>query len=314
MMVAESDVDRTSDGGGDEPLWPMGAVSRRIGIGEHTLRAWERRFGFPEPVRLPSGHRRYPADQVRQLVLINEALKAGYRAGDVVPLSRERLAALLDDSGRTGAWRQEAAADWLGELLGAARRLDRETIVAGLRRDAVNLGVARFLRERVEPALVAVGEAWSRSELEIRHEHFLSAAVEDVLRTLRAPLEAAGRGRPVVLASLPDELHTLGLQIAALAIAAADRALRLIGAHTPVDEIVEAAVAVDAAAVGLTVSQVGFNEGTVGQISSIRERLPTRIRLWIGGAGSRELDAVPPGVEALPTLDDLERALRTLDG
>ena len=35
-------------------LWPMGAVARRTGIGEHTLRAWERRFGFPAPHRLES--------------------------------------------------------------------------------------------------------------------------------------------------------------------------------------------------------------------------------------------------------------------
>ena len=80
-------------------LWPMGAVTRRTGIGEHTLRAWERRFGFPAPHRLDSGHRRYPADQVQQLMLINAALNCGYRAGDVVPLGRTELEDLLRDCG-----------------------------------------------------------------------------------------------------------------------------------------------------------------------------------------------------------------------
>jgi len=36
-------------------------------VGEATLRAWERRFGFPEPRREPSGHRRYSAADVERI-------------------------------------------------------------------------------------------------------------------------------------------------------------------------------------------------------------------------------------------------------
>jgi DICT domain-containing protein len=34
-------------------------VTRRTGVEAATLRIWEQRHGFPEPQRLPSGHRRY---------------------------------------------------------------------------------------------------------------------------------------------------------------------------------------------------------------------------------------------------------------
>jgi MerR family transcriptional regulator, light-induced transcriptional regulator len=34
-------------------------VARRTGVESATLRMWEQRYGFPEPERLPSGHRRY---------------------------------------------------------------------------------------------------------------------------------------------------------------------------------------------------------------------------------------------------------------
>ena len=37
----------------------IGAMVKATGVGEATLRAWERRFGFPSPEREPSGHRRY---------------------------------------------------------------------------------------------------------------------------------------------------------------------------------------------------------------------------------------------------------------
>jgi DICT domain-containing protein len=37
----------------------IGELASRTGVGEATLRMWERRHGFPAPERLASGHRRY---------------------------------------------------------------------------------------------------------------------------------------------------------------------------------------------------------------------------------------------------------------
>ena len=42
-------------------------VARETGVTEGTLRMWETRYGFPEPQRLPSGHRRYTTDHVIQV-------------------------------------------------------------------------------------------------------------------------------------------------------------------------------------------------------------------------------------------------------
>lgn len=294
-------------------LWPMGAVTRRTGVGEHTLRAWERRFGFPQPVRLPSGHRRFSPDQVRQLLLIAEALRCGYRAGDVVPLPVEGLEELLRQSGRVDDATGELVPDWLQRVLEAGRRFDREALAGELHHAAATLGLARFLRERIEPIMVEVGRAWARGDLQVRHEHFISEVVEDALRSLRSSLGAAG-GRPVVLASLPGDAHRLGLQIAALAIAAAGRSETVLGGNTPVEEIVEAAAALGAAAVGLSLNESAVSDDAVAAVADIRRRLPARTRLWLGGSGARKLDPLPVNVQVVDTLDRLDSALRTLGG
>jgi DNA-binding transcriptional MerR regulator/methylmalonyl-CoA mutase cobalamin-binding subunit len=294
-----------------EQLWPMGAVTRRTGIGEHTLRAWERRYGFPQPFRLPSGHRRYTGDQVRQLLLIGEALRRGYRAGDVVTLDQSRLEALLQDSGAAVSV-VEQSPDWLQQILEASRRFDRDEVFSRLRHAAANLGTGVFLRERVTPLLHELGEAWSRGELEIRHEHFCSEVLEDVLRTLRLPLEATATGRPVVLTSLPDESHGLGLHIVALAVAAAGRSPRVLGTYTPANEIIQTALSVDAAAVGVSITDHTVGDESVQQVTNIRRELPSRIRLWLGGAGAKRLTGLPFSAEVLDTLDDLDRALQLL--
>lgn len=45
----------------------IGDVVAATGVGEATLRAWERRFGFPTPRREPSGHRRYSRGDIEQI-------------------------------------------------------------------------------------------------------------------------------------------------------------------------------------------------------------------------------------------------------
>ena len=296
-----------------QQLWPMGAVTRRTGIGEHTLRAWERRFGFPKPLRLASGHRRFSGEQVQHLLLIAKALKYGYRAGDIVPLPLSELELLLQSSGafdRTSA--TGSAEDVMLRAFDACKQFDRESLAALLHSEAAVLGLPRFLRERVAPLLDEVGDAWGRGEIEIRHEHFFSEVLEDELRRLRSPLESAAKGRPVVIASLPNELHGLGLQIAALAIVTAGRGVRVLGPHLPAEEIVQAAKALDASAVGLSVSIFAEPEETAREITALRERLPAGIDLWIGGAGSTTLGNMPDGVKITSTLDDLDRVLTRL--
>jgi DICT domain-containing protein len=61
----------------DDSLLTIGQVADRTGLSEPTLRAWERRFGFPAPVRGPGGRRRYPAEQIDQLWRIKSSRKAG---------------------------------------------------------------------------------------------------------------------------------------------------------------------------------------------------------------------------------------------
>jgi DNA-binding transcriptional MerR regulator len=52
---------------GDDASLSIGDVVAATGVGEATLRAWERRFGFPSPRREPSGHRRYSGDEVERI-------------------------------------------------------------------------------------------------------------------------------------------------------------------------------------------------------------------------------------------------------
>lgn len=295
-------------------LWPMGAVTRRTGITEHTLRAWERRFGFPKPIRLPSGHRRFTVDQVRQLLLINQALRCGYRAGDIVPLEAGRIEKLIRESG-AGTDEGESTGDtafWIQGVLGDTVAFDEAAIRGKMASDAAKLGARVFLRERAVPLIEELGNAWERGDIGIRHEHFVSGILEEFLGELRHPFEASSIGRPVVLACLPDELHSLGLQLVAAEVAAAGRKNLVLGPQTPIDEIVATAETLDAAAVGLSVSVFAPPETTAAQVADLREALPAKTELWVGGGGATGLASLPKGSVHVDSLDDVAEAVRRL--
>ncbi len=292
--------------------WAMGAVARRTGLGEHTLRAWERRFGFPRPQRLASGHRRYPDDQVVRLLLIARALAHGCRAGDVVPLPLERLRAVVrtcEDHDEQAPQLGERA--WVDEVVTAARRLDPAAVVALLRLEAVRLGLPRFLRERLGPLLVEVGDGWTRETVAIRHEHLLSEQVDAFLRAERAALELRAGGRPVVLATLPGEAHLFGVHVAALEVVLRGRAVLVLGGQLPAGEVAAAAAAVGAAAVAVSVSLAAAPVATEALLAELRAALAPATRLWVGGGGAIALD-LPAGADLVATLDALVAALAGL--
>jgi len=63
----------------EQPTLSIGDLARATGIAAATLRAWETRHGFPQPLRLRSGHRRYSQDHVAAVLDVRRRRDAGVR-------------------------------------------------------------------------------------------------------------------------------------------------------------------------------------------------------------------------------------------
>ena len=59
-------------------VYGIGDVVERTGVAEGTLRMWERRYGFPMPARLASGHRRYSDRDIELIRRVAAQRAAGY--------------------------------------------------------------------------------------------------------------------------------------------------------------------------------------------------------------------------------------------
>ncbi len=286
-----------------EPGWlTIGSLARATGIPPSTLRTWELRYRVPVPSRKPSGHRLYPADSVRHLRALRRALDLGRTPAEVMRLPLGALEALLGDPrgaaerapggsrrlvGRTSRAGEGngAAREFLAAQFEAVKSLDRRTLRNSLADSWARLGPIEAMDTVVMPLLVEIGTAWANGSLSIRHEHFASAVAADFLREARRPFEERAEGPLVAMATLPGDLHEIGLISAAIAFSMRGWRVGYLGTDTPVREVAAYAREVTVRAVALSISP-GRRRGAATAIRGLRLALPPSVELWIGGSGA----------------------------
>jgi DNA-binding transcriptional MerR regulator len=76
----------------------ISAVAARTGVSVPVLRAWERRFGFPVPARLPSGHRRYGEADVERIRQVIAERDRGRSLESAIARARSSVTPAADDA------------------------------------------------------------------------------------------------------------------------------------------------------------------------------------------------------------------------
>jgi len=281
----------------------IGALSRATEIPVETLRTWERRYGAPLPFRKPSGHRVYDSEMVDRLRLVRTLMDRGHRPGEILGLSAKELGALLR---LTDSW-QPAPTPGCGVggldrglvvLFAGVVDLDRARLIGELRRQWAHMGPIPFLDELAGPFMADVGVAWHSGKLEVRHEHFAAACLSDFLREVREPFERRATGPRVVVSTLSGDRHEAGLLAVSVVLAMRGYRVAYLGADTPIDQIA-AAVSRDIAAVAVSISSAVPRSRAAKAVALLRDALPRRAPLWIGGVGA------PPPVTGVERFDSL---------
>ena len=286
----------------NDGLYSIGVVERDTGIGRDTLRVWERRYGFPEPVRSEKGERKYSEKQLRQLQRIRRLLDQGMRPGKLLPLGEEGLDELEASLQSEQPVQLEQA---VSELIEAIHSADAELLESLLQRQYQQQGMQGFILKTVVPLLNTVGELWARGKLQIFQEHFLSQQLIRFLNTEIAKLQRHARKPRVLLATLPGEEHTLGLLMVAAMLSSHGVSIINIGAEVPMDQIGHAVEQFNVDIVGITFSGAYQYKNIRPHLIELRELIPDDIEIWTGGEGVRRLRKLPVGVTKFSTLEKL---------
>jgi methanogenic corrinoid protein MtbC1 len=289
-------------------LLNISVVERETGIGKDTLRVWERRYGFPVPVRDQNEERLYPGGQVDQLRLIKRLLDIGMRPSKVVGLSIPELSALLTEPSKDEPI-------YSAELLQFVELIKAHQ--GGALRVALNLalyrqGMPEFLSKTITQLNHLVGEAWMRGDILVFEEHLYSEQITSVLRSAIATIRNPAGTPRILLTTLPGEVHSLGLLMAEATLSLSGAHCTMLGVQTPIGEIVLAAQAhqSDIVALSFTLSMPPLQ--IKSGLQQLRQALPQHVALWVGGAGVARQKKGEDGVQYFGVLADLTEAVSLL--
>lgn len=275
----------------------IAAVERETGLGKDTLRVWERRYGFPRPSRDENGDRLYPPEQVSRLRLIKRLMDRGHRPGKLVLAEESELQAWSAEAAgaASGGAPTDAAALPAGGLAGPREGLGEVIELLG-RHDAVGLrrvlsqkiareGLQTFVLDTLPNLNILVGAGWASGQIEVFAEHLYTEQIQVLLRQAIAALPPGSRRPQVLLTTVPDEQHILGvLMLESLLTLRGIRCVSL-GTQTPLAEIVAAVGAHGADVVALSFSAAFPARQVLPLVNQLRAALPASVGLWVGGAG-----------------------------
>ena len=286
---------------------PINAVERETGLNKDLLRMWERRYGFPAPLRDVNGDRLYPPEQVEKLSLLRRLLDQGHRPGRLMKMDEAELRELASPAAHSQALSVEGSAQ--AELIALLGQHDVAAIQHYLHVQQTRQSLRDFVCGFLADANRAVGDAWMRGQISIAEEQLYTEQVIRVLRQLMQNLPLGSRAPRCLLTTVSGELHGLGLLMVEAILRLAGCNPVNLGPNLPLLEIASAAKAHRCDVVILSYSAAYPATEIAKTLQDLQALLPANTALWSGGHGVRLLRRKPAGVQLTPEMADLELQL-----
>ena len=222
---------------GTEPL-TVAAVARRLGVAPATLRTWDRRYGLGPSEHSSGEHRRYNGSDIARLTLMRKLVIAGVSPAEAAQRALAFDGEVSPESLTNSITSDVAVREELVEtLIRAARAYDRNFIEELLRSELSARGITNTWNEVLVPLLIIIGDEWADSGTGIETEHLVSEIIKRLLQEANASVQNPVNARPVLLACIGEEMHSLALYALGAVLSERKIATQFLGARTPIEAI-----------------------------------------------------------------------------
>jgi len=283
----------------------VAAVARRLGVAPATLRTWDRRYGLGPSEHSTGEHRRYNNHDLARLTLMRKLVIAGVSPAEAaqraLSFDGQSSAELISTSLSKDV---EVREELVETLIRAARAYDRNFIEELLRAELSASGITNTWNEVIVPLLILIGDEWAESGTGIETEHLVSEIIKRLLQEENKSVQNPINARPVLLACIGEEMHSLALYALGAALSERNIAIQFLGARTPI-EAIGAVVKRSAPPAIFLWAQLGKNgdPAVIGELPAIRPAP----RIVLGGPGWKSSDK-----KSAVLVDDLLEAVEEI--
>jgi DNA-binding transcriptional MerR regulator len=249
-------------------------LSRRVGVHAETLRAWERRYGVLRPRRTVGNTRLYSGLDEARVRLMKRHIAQQVPVAQAAEMAMS--ASLRLSPGAEDLIPPHEAQRVLHELRLSLDAFDESSGDRALQQLSAAYGTRALLHDIVIPYLHDVGDRWSNDHLSVAQEHFASQFFLSRLHGLARGWDR-GLGPPAVIAAAPNDYHTIGLICFGITLHRLGWRVVCLGPATPVETMLQAALATQARFVCISTSVAGLLEPHVNAVRAMSETVPTVI-------------------------------------
>ena len=285
-------------------------IERETGFSKEQLRKWRQRFDFPPKESNLDGKPGFSVKTVEQLLLIKRLMEAGFRPAQVVSKTVLELEKLKSELGLNIqlAMPDESTHKFIEHI----KLANLKEFIALLKKKRRTQTMLTFVQNTITPLMISIGDAWTRDEIDIHHEHLCTAFIERYLQAEILNFQPK-KGLPVILFALPPgEHHLLGLLMAEAVLAENGAVTINIGSDIPLNNLKLAAISCKVDVVALSFSFAHPARDVLPTLLHFRRLLPPNIQIWAGGAGISTIRKRPKGVSLIYDFKDAIFALNEL--
>ena len=207
--------------GNNDPLYNIGVVSRMTGVSMATLRAWERRYEFPESERTAGGHRLYSEKDVLRLRWVKERIDEGMQTAQAINALRyQETGGHFAPLPRTfPAIEEQPKETWAlktmfqTRLMEALVRKDLQTADIVMGEALASSSPENLILNVIGPTLSGIGAGWESGTVDITTEHLATNYLRQRLLMWMMSGPPPRSVNPIVLACAPNEWHEGSLLI-----------------------------------------------------------------------------------------------------
>lgn len=198
-------------------LYNIGVVTRMTGISMATLRAWERRYDFPEAGRTSGGHRLYSERDIMRLRWVKGRIEEGMQTAQAVQalIHQEENGIVIEEKiyeitplHEMQADTPRSSADIYKEQLATAliqRNLQKADNILG--ESLAIYSPEDLIYQVIGPAMADIGNAWEHNEISVATEHLATNYLRQRLLMWMVSGPPSMNIAPIILASAPDDWH-----------------------------------------------------------------------------------------------------------